>query len=171
LDFAARVHFLQRGAQEARAMESTTTPALPDVFRASGAGPDERGRLDTTLALVAELYLALEQGRTDMDPVAVLSQLRVDFELHFALEEGSEYFGAVQRERPGLGHDIDELRRAHASLLEELDGLRAIAADHRRAPELSTQILRLVTDFRVHERREVDLLQELVLRDDGIGPD
>jgi hypothetical protein len=151
-------------------MESTT-PALPDVFRASGAGPDERGRLDTTLARVAHLYQALEGGRADLDPVAVLSELRVDFELHFALEEGSEYFGAVQRERPGLGHEIDELHREHAALLEELDGLRTLAADERRRPELSGAILKIITDFRVHERREVDLLQELVLRDDGVGAD
>jgi hypothetical protein len=149
----------------------TTTPGLPEVFRASGAGPDERGRLDTTLARVGDLYQALERGRTDMDPVAVLSELRVDFELHFALEEGSEYFGAVQRERPGLGHELDELRREHVALLQELDGLRTIAEDKSRARELVAAILHLITDFRMHERREADLLQELVLRDDGIGPD
>lgn len=69
---------------------------------ATPAGPDERGRLDLTLARVADLYQELELGRTSIDPVLVLSQLRVDFELHFALEEGGEYFGAVRRERPGL---------------------------------------------------------------------
>jgi hypothetical protein len=147
------------------------TLAPSEVFRASGAGPDERGRLDVTLARVADLYQELELGRTNIDAVAVLSQLRVDFELHFALEEGSEYFGAVQRERPGLGHDIEELHREHEALLEELDGLREIAGNQGGSSELSPALLHFVTAFRMHERKEVDLLQELVLRDDGIGPD
>jgi hypothetical protein len=151
-------------------MESTTL-ALPEVFRASGAGPDERGRLDVTLARVAELYQSLELGRRDIDPVAVLSQLSVDFALHFALEEGSGYFGAALRERPGLSHDIAELHREHAVLLDELDTVRAVAADERRSSELASAILRLVTDLRAHESKEVALLQELVLRDEGVGAD
>lgn len=151
-------------------MELQTT-ALPEVFRASGAGPDERGRLDVTLARVAELYQSLERGRRDIDPITVLSQLRVDFSLHFALEEGSGYFGAVQRERPGLSHDIAELHREHAALLEALDALRAMAADEDRSRELASAILRLVTDLRAHESKEVALLQELVLRDEGVAAD
>jgi hypothetical protein len=147
------------------------TPVLSHLFSASGAGPEERGRLDETLARVGELYQALQAGRNDVDCTSVLSQLHVDLALHFALEEADEYFGAVQRERPSLSHGITELRREHAMMLEELDGLRELAKDGDHTEELGTAILRLVTDFRSHERKETDLLQESVLRDDGIGPD
>lgn len=147
------------------------TPVLTDLFGASGAGPAERGRLDATLARLGELYEALSNGRNDVDRTSVLSQLHVDLALHFALEEGDGYFGALQRERPSLSHGVAELRREHTVLLEELERLRELAKGDGHAPELGTAILRLVSDFRSHERRETDLLQESVLRDDGIGPD
>jgi hypothetical protein len=147
------------------------TPHLSNIFRASGAGPDERGRLDATLARMGELYQVLEAGSTAIDAGAVLSQLRVDLALHFALEEGDEYFGAALRERPSLSHDIAELRREHGALLDELDALRAVADDPRRSSELCTAILHLVAIFREHEHKEADLLQESVLRDDGVGAD
>lgn len=147
------------------------TPVLSQLFKPTGAGPEERGRLDVTLARVGELYQALESGRNDVDRARVLSELHVDLALHFALEEGDEYFGSIRRERPSLSHGITELRREHAAMLQELDGLRELAKDEDHPEELKTAILRLVTDFRSHERKETDLLQESVLRDDGIGPD
>jgi hypothetical protein len=147
------------------------TPHVSNIFRASGAGPDERGRLDATLARMGQLYEALEGGSSDVDAAAVLSQLRVDLSLHFALEEGDEYFGAVLRERPSLSHDISALRREHGALLDELDALRALAADAQRSPRLGAAILHLVAVFREHEHKEADLLQESVLRDDGVGAD
>lgn|SRR5689334_4573197 len=146
------------------------TPALSNIFRATGAGPKERGRLDATLARVGELYQSLRAGRT-VDLGEALSELSSDLALHFAREESDDYFGSVQRERPSLGHEIDKLRGDHAVLLDELDTVRALAADERRSSELGGAILRLVTAFRIHEYKEADLLQESVLRDDGIGPD
>lgn len=146
-------------------------PVLTELFGASGAGPAERGRLDETLARLGTLYDALQSGRLDGDQAAILSQLRVDLALHFAIEEGDGYFGALQREQPSLSHGIMELRRDHTVLLEELDRLRELAKSDGHVPELGTAILRLVSDFRSHERKETDLLQESVLRDDGIGAD
>jgi hypothetical protein len=145
------------------------TPVMSHLFRASGAGPAERGRLDATLTRVGEVYQALQEGRTDVDAAAVLSQLHVDFAMHFALEESDEYFGAVLRERPSMSHELAELKRDHAVLLQELERLRELASGEQRPPEISAAIMRIVTDFRAHERKEADLMQESVLRDDGVG--
>ena len=150
-------------------MESA--PTIATMFRPSGAGAAERGRLDATLVKVADLYAALEAGRTDVDPGAVLSALRVDLELHFALEEGDSYFGAFVRERPGLAHEVELLREEHSALLEKLDGLRAMARALGPTRELSVPTARMVEAFREHEHKEADLLQEAVLRDDGTGAD
>lgn len=150
-------------------MEPAATVAT--IFAPSGAGPSIRGRLDATLVKVADLYTALAGGRTDVDPHGVLSALRVDLELHFALEEGDGYFGAFVRDRPGLAHGVDELREEHTALLEKLDGLRAMASALGAARELAEPTARVIQAFRDHEHKEADLLQEAVLRDDGTGPD
>jgi hypothetical protein len=149
--------------------QATQTPSR--LFRASGAGPAERGRLDATLARVGELYEALLVGHPGLDPVTVLSELRDDLALHFALEEAGPYFGAVVRERPSLGHGITELQHEHLALLERLDTLSPMADDPRRSAELAGAILDLIGEFRRHEHKETELLQELVLRDDGVAAD
>jgi len=137
----------------------------------SGAGPSVRGRLDATLVKVADLYTALAAGRTDVEPQSVLSALRVDLELHFALEEGDAYFGAFIRDRPGLAHGVAELRDEHNALLDRLDGLRAMVAAEGPSLALAEPTARLIEAFRDHEHKEADLLQEAVLRDDGTGAD
>jgi hypothetical protein len=148
--------------------QTTTTPSL---FGPSGAGPKERGRLDDTLARVGELCRALASGAGHVDPASLLSQLRVDLELHFALEESDSYFGAVLRERPSLSQDVGALRREHGALLEQLDGLRATLSEGADQSRLRSSTLTLLEAFRAHEHREGSLLQEFVLRDDGVGAD
>jgi hypothetical protein len=150
-------------------MEQAATAS--SMFMPSGAGPSLRGRLDATLIEVADLYTALAAGRGDVDPRSVLSALRVDLELHFALEEGDAYFGAFIRDRPGLAHCVAELREEHTAMLERLDGLRAMASALGASPELAEPTARFVAAFRDHEHKEADLLQEAVLRDDGTGAD
>jgi hypothetical protein len=149
-------------------MATVVAPTLPG---AAVGEPKARGRLDTTLARLDELSRALGTGASHVDPVALLSELRVDLELYFAREEGDSYFGALVRERPSLSQDVSELRRTHATLLERLDALRTIAADPTRWPELRSPTLELRDALRIHEQQEGALLQELVLRDDGTGPD
>jgi hypothetical protein len=148
-------------------MEQATTT----LFAPSGAGPAERGRLDVTLERLGDLYVALQAGRDDVEPSTLLSEWRVDLELHFALEEGDSYFGAYLREQPSLSHGIAELRAEHSALLEEVDRVRALAADRARRAELAALTAHLVERFRAHEHKETDLLQESVLRDDGVGAD
>ncbi len=150
-------------------MEQIAT--VSTLFMPSGAGPSVRGRLDATLLEVAELYTALAAGRTDVDPSGVLSALRVDLELHFALEEGDAYFGAFVRDRPGLAHGVAELCEEHTVMLERLDGLRAMVTALGPSPELAEPTARFVQAFHDHEHKEADLMQEAVLRDDGTGPD
>lgn len=150
-------------------MEQAAT--VSTMFMPSGAGAGIRGRLDATLLRVADLYTGLAAGRIDLDPKSVLSALRVDLELHFALEEGDAYFGAFVRDRPGLAHGVAELREEHTAMLERLDGLRAMASALGPNPELAEPTARFIQAFRDHEHKEADLLQEAVLRDDGTGAD
>lgn len=148
-------------------MEQVTTT----LFAPSGAGPAERGRLDTTLSKLGELYVALQAGRDDVEPAALLSEWRVDLELHFAIEEADSYFGSFLRDRPALAHGIAGLREEHSLLLGEVDQVRRLAADRSRWQELAARTAHLVERFRAHEHKEADLLQEAVLRDDGVGAD
>jgi hypothetical protein len=141
------------------------------LFSPSGAGPAERGRLDVTLLKLSDLVLALRAGRDDVDPGALLAQWRVDLELHFALEEADSQFGTVRREQPSLSHRIAELCAEHSALLEEVDGVRPLAPDRARWPELAVKTANLLDHFRGHEHKETELWQESVLRDDGVGAD
>jgi hypothetical protein len=147
------------------------TGVVPSLMGPAATEKKERGRLDATLARLAELTQALATGASHVDPAALLSELRVDLELQFAREEGDSYFGAVLRERPSLSQNVSELKRTHSSLLERLDALRAIAADRGRWSELRSPTLELCDALRAHEHQEGALMQELVLRDDGIGAD
>jgi chromosome segregation ATPase len=149
-----------------------SAPSIPDVQRQSvSPGPVPRGRLDATLARLNELGEAIVVGRTDVPIAQVLSELRVDLELHFAKEESNAHFGAFLRERQSLSQRINQLEKEHRELLAELDRLRALAADPARIAELVTPAAHLVGQFREHEQRELDLVEEFVLRDDGIGAD
>ncbi len=111
-----------------------STPSPPPHAVAVAA----EGRLGATLARLRELRGALRSGRAVVDPAPLLSELRVDLELHFALEEASSYFGVVLRERQSLSHAIAELRREHELMLGMVEAARAVATDSLRAPELVT---------------------------------
>ena len=133
--------------------------------------PAEPKRLDTTLHRVGDLCQALQQGRADVEPAALFSQLRVDLVLHFALEEADSYFGVVLRERPSLSHTLTRLRQEHAAMLEQLETLQGLVGDSLRWPELARPTAELVDAFRKHEHEEAELIQEFFLRDDGVGAD
>ena len=150
-------------------MEQATP--LSTSFAGSGVTPAERGRLDATLLKLADLSVLLQAGREDADPARLLAEWRVDLELHFALEEADSNFGALLRERPSLSHLVAELRGEHSDLLDEVDRIRPLASTRSRWPELASKTAELVERFRAHEHKETELLQESVLRDDGVGAD
>jgi hypothetical protein len=150
-------------------MEQATT--LSTSFAGSGVAPAERGRLDATLVKLGDLFALLQAGCDDADPATLLAQWRVDLELHFALEEADSNFGALLRERPSLAHVIAELRSEHSELLDEVDRVRPLANARARWPELASKTRELIERFRAHEHKETELLQESVLRDDGVGAD
>jgi hypothetical protein len=149
--------------------QGSVTPS--SLFGPSGAAAAERGRLDATLRRVGQVCSALESGQQTTDPARVLSELRVDLELHFALEEADGHFGAIVRERPGLAHGIEALRSEHTALLVRLDLLREKLGDGMRRTKLLGAIIELVEALCAHEHRESALVQELILRDDGTGAD
>jgi hypothetical protein len=143
----------------------------PSIFGPSGAGQPEQGRLDATLARVGELCRELETGQSDLDPRRVLSELRADLALHFALEEGDTHFGTIVRERPALTRAVEGLKQEHLALLEQLDALRTEAQTSEQRADLDASTIALIRAFREHEHKEGELVQELVLRDDGVAAD
>ncbi|HEY3494647.1 MAG TPA: hemerythrin domain-containing protein [Polyangiaceae bacterium] len=152
-------------------MTQPTTALNWRLFKPSGSAPDERGRLDATLQRVGELVAGLQASRTDLNPRRTLSELRSDLELHFALEESNENFGALRRERPGIAHELDKLRDEHTAILDKLSDIQVLASDSRCWSDLSKPILELAETFRAHEHHEAELLQEAILRDDGSSGD
>jgi hypothetical protein len=151
-------------------MQAATAPA-PSTFIGPAPVGRDVGRLEATLLRVGDLCQALKAGRSDVEPHQVFSELRVDLELHFALEEANAYFGVVLRERPSLSHGVNKLRHEHVELLDQLEALRKSAADPLGWPELAQRAAALIDAFRAHEREESELLQEFFLRDDGVGAD
>lgn len=147
------------------------TSATPTPYLPPAAGTPTNGRLETTLTRLGELLRALQSGRTDVDAQSPLAALRVDLELHFALEEAGTYFGVVLREHQSLSHAIAELKHEHEALLHHLADLRSVADDPTRSPELIQPIAKLLEDFRLHEQKEANLMQEFFLRDDGNAAD
>lgn len=137
-----------------------------------GPGPQrgsERGRLDATLRRVSDLAEDLQSGRLSSDPRPLFSELRVDWELHFALEEADAQFGVVLRERPSLSHGIAELRREHEALLADLETLRSRASDTEHWATLAAPVAALIGRFVAHEHKETALLQDFFLQDDGVA--
>ena len=131
----------------------------------------KRVRLDATLRRVSDLAEDLQSGRPTSDPRQLLSELRVDWELHFALEEADAHFGVVLRDRPSLSHQVAELKREHGALLAELEALRSQASDTEHWATLATPAAALMGRFVAHEHKEAELLQDFFLRDDGVGAD
>jgi iron-sulfur cluster repair protein YtfE (RIC family) len=132
-------------------------------------------RLSVRLRRLHDLCAALESERPvigpELDPTTLLAELSAALTRHFEIEEADAYFGAIVQERPSVLHTIAELKLEHAAMLHSLVELGLLAADDRRWKELGVPISRLIAQLKVHEHAENELLQELVLRDEGSGSD
>jgi hypothetical protein len=126
-------------------------------------------RFVATLGRVGEL-VRLPQA-ADGAPARLLAALRLEVQAYFASEEGESNFGALLRERPAFAHALDELRHEHSELLAQLDRVCAVADAGERDQELPKLTSDLAEALRAHEHREGELLQEVVLRDDGTSAD
>ncbi len=88
------------------------------------------------------------------------------------LEEHDGYMEVVKESRPTFSPQVDALRAEHDSFRRELR--RVTARLERLTPEepqpisqVSTELESLLSRVEVHGRKEVDLLQESLVQEDG----
>jgi hypothetical protein len=141
---------------------------LPTFFGRFTAVLSEHEHLSVTLRKLGELCAALESGRpvaAELEPAALIADLRTELGNHFAAEEASGHFGTVARDCPILLPKIVELKADHSAMLETSRRLALIAADEARHPELAVPVQQLITRLQHHEREENALLREYFERD------
>ena len=88
------------------------------------------------------------------------------------LEEHDGYMAEVLKTAPALGKEIDALRNEHLQFRDALHRIvprleRAGPADHARITALGEELLALMTQLEEHNRREEQILQEALLREEG----
>lgn len=108
----------------------------------------------------------------DRDSPAQPLHLVQDFALllydHFAEEESDVYFGALVSERPSLAPRVENLRSDHERIVRTLASIPVKAAAGTAGRELSTLLGEVLDFLQAHERRENLLMQDFLLRDEGV---
>ena len=87
--------------------------------------------------------------------------------VHFAAEEAEEFFGTLMTDQPSFLQRAAEAEAEHAQLLLELDALLDTAQVEAPSRELAGRLLRFLEQLGAHERAEKELLQDLVLLEEG----
>ncbi len=106
----------------------------------------------------------------------VLTELRDQLAMHFALEEAYGYFEDAVTEAPRLSSMADTLRGEHGKLflnlcelVEQVERI-AVRDDRGRVPdEVVADFDDFHRQFRLHESRENDLVQQAFHDDIGTG--
>ena len=104
----------------------------------------------------------------------VAGWFRDHLERLFSLEEHDGYMMAVKEVCPHMTDKTDALRREHDDLRGELHRImpcldRVSPIDHEQFELISVQLLRLIKRLDRHTEKENNLLQEALLRDEGVG--
>lgn len=89
-----------------------------------------------------------------------------------SLEEEEGYMSVVLNSRPELHEEVEALRREHdefrAATARILARLRRLApTDHQGFAKASEKLLALLDKLDAHSKKEIDLLQEALLQDEG----
>jgi hemerythrin-like domain-containing protein len=92
----------------------------------------------------------------------------------FAIEEHDGYMAVALDECPHLSGKIDTLRREHDVLREEIRSImpqleRVLPTDHAQFQTISKQLRQLIKRLDRHAEQENDLIQEALLRENGVG--
>jgi hypothetical protein len=87
--------------------------------------------------------------------------------LHFAAEEAEEFFGTLMTDQPSFLQRAAEAEAEHAELLLELDELLDTGQAEAPSRELAVRLLRFLERLDAHEHAEKELLQDLVLLEEG----
>ena len=89
-----------------------------------------------------------------------------------ALEEEDGYMSVVLASRPELSAEVDALRREHNQFRTGVSRIltrirRLTPTDHEGFAKTSAELLELLERLDEHGKKETDLLQEALLRDEG----
>jgi hypothetical protein len=147
--------------------------------QASGISPSLAERLALTrtghedLRLIARRLteMCASSSRVAIDPAPLVAEFELALWIHFTAEEGEDHFGAIARERPSLATRVATLKGEHAAMFRAVSELGVMAADKRRERDLAACVAKLLAELRIHERKEDELMQEFILRDDGVSQD
>jgi hypothetical protein len=135
----------------------------------------EHRHIGTTLTRLAEMCAMLEMGERASSPASAPSRLieetMRELSEHFAAEEADGYFGTIARERPALAATITDLEAEHASMLATLREVLVVAGDEHRSSLVVSRLRWVIERLRTHERRESEMMQTFMLREEGTGTD
>jgi hypothetical protein len=149
---------------------SVSTPAL--FGRITAVQRDHTALLEMVDRL---RHLQATLNELDQDPPAQPLHLIQDFALqlyaHFSTEESDAYFGALVAERPSLSSRVGNLRSDHELIVRTLASLPVRAAAGSTGRELSILLGNVLDFLQAHERRENLLMQDYLLRDEGVPGD
>ena len=110
------------------------------------------------------------------DMVDLLTRLRDQLAIHFALEEAFGYFENAVDIAPRLSERAEELRAEHdlffrdiCSICEQAERLLYHEASPRTLRQVATGYADFADAFEQHEAREVELIMEAFDDDIGVG--
>lgn len=131
---------------------------------------EARAALDRSISRLRALGAAVGRDEPSDEPELrrLVGHLRLQLTVHFETEESDDAFAALIADQPRLLRRVAALRTEHVEMTEALAGLVELATIGRSA-ELCARLAPLLDRFDAHERAETDLLQDLVLVDEGGG--
>lgn len=130
-------------------------------------------QIRTALGVAIEWHVVEAEFPRKLSSVRFMAQ---SFERHLkrlmTIEEEGGYMDVVAALQPNLSRSIDELRREHEEFRSVLGQVmprleRSTPADRAAFAEVCDQLARLMQLLDEHSRKEIALLQESFLRDEG----
>jgi hypothetical protein len=147
--------------------------AIPVLFGRITAVQRDHTVLLEMVERLRELQTTLNElvHDTPAEPLYLVQDFAIQLYAHFSSEESEAYFGALVSERPSLGPRVDDLRSDHELIVRTLASLPVRAAAGATGRELSTLLGNVLDFLQAHERRENLLMQDYLLRDEGVPGD
>lgn len=144
-----------------------TTPTL--FGRITAIQQDHTALLEALRRLrAATQQLLTVSDASPAETMQLVATLAGELQGHFAAEEAEGYFGAVAADRPSLRPTIDSLCADHQVILHTLLDFPILVAAGVPNRELAARVNGVLDLLQIHERRETELMQEYLLKDDEV---
>jgi hypothetical protein len=115
--------------------------------------------------------LAETDEPVDGEPARLLEDFENELLPHFAAEELEEFCGSLVTQEPRLLGRLGRLQAEHGDIASALGELVDFAWTRPSGRDLAVRIGRFLKVFAKHEHAENELMQELVLLDEGTSGD